>query len=59
VVAVWPATNALIIEVISHFTHLASHRKIELPCADIYRFENGRIVDWRVYADMSPLRLPD
>ena len=29
--------------------------RVSLPCADFYRFADGRIHDWRVYADMSPI----
>lgn len=57
-VAVWPGRDALIVEVISHFTRAADGRRISFPCMDIYRFREGRIADWRVYADMSPFLAP-
>lgn len=46
--------DALIVEVESRFTRLTDGRRIAFPCADIYRFRDGLIYDWRVYADMSP-----
>lgn len=57
-IAVWPRQDALIVEVISHFTRVADGRRISFPCTDIYRFRDGRIADWRVYADMSPFAAP-
>lgn len=57
-IAIWPHETALIVEVISHFTRLADNRSISFPCTDIYRFADGRIADWRVYADMSPFAVP-
>jgi ketosteroid isomerase-like protein len=52
---VWLAADALVVEVESHFTRLMDGRAISLPCTDIDRFRDGRIADWRVYADMSPI----
>lgn len=52
--ASWAGDGALVVEVESHFTRVADGRAISFPCADIYRFRDGRICDWRVYADMSP-----
>jgi ketosteroid isomerase-like protein len=51
---VWAGEDTLVVEVESHFTRVADGRAISLPCTDIYRFRDGRIVDWRVFADMSP-----
>jgi ketosteroid isomerase-like protein len=51
---VWTGDGTLVVEVESHFTRVADGRAIPLPCTDIYRFEGGRIRDWRVFADMSP-----
>jgi ketosteroid isomerase-like protein len=42
-------------EVESHFTRVADGRRLSFPCTDIYRFQDGKIRDQRVYADMSPL----
>jgi ketosteroid isomerase-like protein len=50
----WRSGDVLVVEVTSHFTRVADAKKIALPCTDIYRFRDGRIADWRVYADMSP-----
>jgi ketosteroid isomerase-like protein len=51
---VWTGDGTLVVEVESHFTRVADGRAISLPCTDIYRFRDGRIGDWRVFADMSP-----
>ncbi len=51
---VWKGDDALVVEVESHFTRVADGRAISFPCTDIYRFRDGRISDWRVFADMSP-----
>ncbi len=45
--------DVAIFEVTSHFTRLKDGAKIALPCTDIYTFRDGRIADWRVYADTS------
>ncbi len=42
-----------LIEVISHFERVGDGARIDLPCTDIYRFRNGKIHDWRVYADLA------
>lgn len=51
---VWAGDGSLVVEVDSHFRRVADGRAISLPCTDIYRFRDGRIHDWRVFADMSP-----
>ena len=53
-VAVWPGQDALLVEVVSHFTRVSDGERISFPCMDAYRFREGRIADWRVFADMSP-----
>lgn len=53
--AAWMNDGVFVVEVESHFTRIADKRPISFPCLDIYRFKDGRIYDWRVYADMSPL----
>lgn len=50
----WRSGDVLVVEVMSHFTRIADGASISFPCTDIYRFRDGRIADWRVYADMSP-----
>ena len=49
--------NTVIIEVTSLFERVADAAKLRLPCTDIYRFEDGRIRDWRVYADLAAIGL--
>lgn len=56
----WRLENIIIVEVISHFVRASDGREISFPCTDIYRLEDGRVADWRVYADMSQFNgLPD
>lgn len=54
----WAGEGALVVEVESQFTRVADGRPISFPCTDIYRFRDGRICDWRVFADMSPFYAP-
>lgn len=49
------AEDVAIIEVISLFDRVSDGARIRLPCTDIYRFEDGLIADWRVYADLRML----
>jgi limonene-1,2-epoxide hydrolase len=56
--AAWQFENVIIVEVISHFVRASDEREISFPCTDIYRLEDGRVADWRVYADMSPFNAP-
>lgn len=48
--------DLLVIEVYSHFSRMSDGARVTFPCADFYRFADGRIHDWRVYADMSPIQ---
>lgn len=52
----WHFEDAIIVEVTSHFARVSDGGEISLPCTDIYRLRDGRVADWRVYADMSPFR---
>jgi limonene-1,2-epoxide hydrolase len=56
--AAWQLDDVIIVEVISHFVRTADQRRISFPCTDIYRLQDARIADWRVYADMSPFGAP-
>lgn len=49
----WSIPDGLVVEVQSYFTRLSDGKKLTLPCVDIYRLRAGRIIDWRVYADLS------
>lgn len=51
----WSDGHVVVVEVDSHFERVADGSPIVLPCTDIYRFVDGRIVDWRVYADLAAL----
>ena len=50
------ADNLLVVEVLSHFTRVVDGARVTFPCADLYRFVEGRIQDWRVYAGMCPIQ---
>lgn len=56
--AAWQVEDVIIVEVVSHFVRVLDGQAISFPCTDIYRLEDGRVADWRVYADMSPLDAP-
>jgi ketosteroid isomerase-like protein len=49
----WSDGRVVVVEVDSHFRRVADGRPIVLPCTDVYRLAGGRIVDWRVYADLT------
>ncbi|MCE8006212.1 nuclear transport factor 2 family protein [Aestuariivita sp.] len=49
--------DMVVIEVISRFCRVSDRRPLALPCTDIYRFGDGVIRDWRVYADLAAIGL--
>ena len=51
--------NAVVVEVTSRFRRKSNGTEFDLPCADIYRFDqDDRICDWRVFSDIQLLGLP-
>ncbi|MEM8664948.1 MAG: nuclear transport factor 2 family protein [Pseudomonadota bacterium] len=50
--------DTAVFEVESHFLRLRDSAALIVPCTDIYTFRDGRIADWRVYADTSPFDAP-
>jgi limonene-1,2-epoxide hydrolase len=50
----WEIDNVVIIEMDANYTAIADGSFVQVPCCDIYRFdENGLINEWRVYPDAS------
>lgn len=49
--------ETVVIEVVSHFRRHADGAELTLPCCDIYRFRDGLLTDWRVYADLGAIGL--
>ena len=49
----WERGDSVILELNMKGERVADHRNVAYPCVDLYRFEDGKIKDWRVYA-MEP-----
>ena len=50
----WKADDeTVIIEMDANYVNRLTEKFVQVPCTDIYRFENGKIVEWRVYPDAS------
>jgi limonene-1,2-epoxide hydrolase len=50
----WEFGNVVIIEMDANYTAIADGSFVQVPCCDVYRFdENGLIKEWRVYPDSS------
>lgn len=46
----WETSDAVIMEFdLKAFRH-RDKKDVEFPCLDVYRFDGGKIRDWRVYA---------
>ena len=53
---VWEFDNVVIIEMDANYTAIDDGSFLQVPCCDIYRFdEKGLIKEWRVYPDSSPV----
>ena len=51
---VWKADDeTVIIEIDANYVKKLSEKFVQVPYTDIYRFENGKITEWRVYPDES------
>ena len=51
---VWKADDeTVIIEMDANYVNKSTEKFGQVPCTDIYRFENGKITEWRVYPDES------
>jgi len=46
----WETPDAAIVEFSMGGLRMRDNRNVSFPCLDIYRFHNGKIRDWRVYA---------
>jgi ketosteroid isomerase-like protein len=49
----WQIGNVVIIEMDANYKVIEDGRFVQVPCCDVYRFENGLIKEWRVYPDAS------
>ena len=51
---IWKADDeTVIIEMDANYVNKLTEKFVQVPCTDIYRFENGKITEWRVYPDAS------
>ena len=51
---IWKADDeTVIIEMDANYVNKLTDKFVQVPCTDIYRFENGKITEWRVYPDAS------
>jgi len=46
----WETPDAVILEFNMKGLRMKDNRNVTFPCLDIYRFHDGKIRDWRVYA---------
>jgi ketosteroid isomerase-like protein len=53
----WEIGNTVIIEMDANYTVIEDGSPVQVPCCDVYRFENGLIKEWRVYPDASNVKL--
>ena len=46
----WETEDSVILELNMKGTRLRDKANVAYPCVDLYRFKDGKIQDWRVYA---------
>lgn len=46
----WETENGVILELNMKGLRMADQSNVDYPCVDLYRFRDGKISDWRVYA---------
>jgi ketosteroid isomerase-like protein len=46
----WETEEAVLLELNMAGLRMKDNRNVAYPCVDLYRFENGKIREWRVYA---------
>jgi|ERR1051326_5440695 ketosteroid isomerase-like protein len=46
----WETEDAALLEFDMKGLRMSDNKNVTFPCLDIYRFEGGKIRDWRVYA---------
>ena len=46
----WESPDAVIVEFDVKALRVRDRKDVMFPCLDIYRFQNGKINDWRVFA---------
>ena len=52
---VWEGQGRVAIEMDAVYQRIKDAKDFVIACTDIYRVEGGKIREWRVYADISPL----
>ena len=53
----WEIGNVVIVEMDANYRVIADGTPVQVPCCDVYRFENGLIEEWRVYPDASNVKV--
>ncbi len=48
--AAWETEDAVILELNMKGLRMRDNKSVAYPCIDVYRFRDGKINDWRVYA---------
>ena len=46
----WETEDAVLLELNMKGLRMKDNQNVAYPCVDLYRFENGKIREWRVYA---------
>jgi len=46
----WETEDTVLLELNMKGLRMKDNKNVVYPCVDLYRFENGKIQDWRVYA---------
>jgi limonene-1,2-epoxide hydrolase len=54
---VWEGQGRVAIEMDAIYRRIRDDKEFVIACTDIYRVEDNKIREWRVYADVSPLFL--
>jgi hypothetical protein len=51
----WEVDNVVIAEMDVNYEVNEDGRPVTVPCVDVYRFQDGKIKEWRIYPDTSKL----
>jgi ketosteroid isomerase-like protein len=46
----WETEDAVLLELNMKGVRMKDNKSVAYPCVDLYRFKNGKIREWRVYA---------
>jgi limonene-1,2-epoxide hydrolase len=52
---IWEGQGRVAIEMDAYYRRIRDKKDFVIVCTDIYRVEDNKIREWRVYADLSPL----